>query len=602
MINDKQSRELTASVNDVVESMNIVTDSMLTLDDKSGVLAKTTTDLTAAYDINSDSSIQVAQEQEKLATQLKKSRKNIKARDKSEGGFDEERRRYLSDILNRQQPLVDHTSPESPNTVPEDTRETLEEFIKREIGTKDEFIEEFKKENGKTGKFIRDVASKANIVGRMKNSETSATAKILGHTMSAGVGMITGTINDILSTIPGFQQVSNASKFVGGAVLDAHNARKEKNLDERASKAYSEKKADAVSKFKQIPTNSGSPEEKVKEERENANKKKDRDENKQERDKSEKRFGGLMKWLKAFQMSMIFSKLLGFLLPIGGILMSLAGSIPALMATLGGLAGAIGLAISGAMTKFLDLAKGLFGIKKPTGTPKTSSPDPKKTTKTPTSTSPDVNGKKQPTPSTTQPKPSGPADKIPKDAGKTLGKEAAKDVAGKKLGRKGAEIAGESVFKRVASSGAVKVAAKVGLRMIPFVGTALTLYEIGSYLAENPDVVDKGKAMLSEGASAVGNFFGFGEAQASESKIEPVIRSGEDKAQSQRIEESNKKVEEYRKKVNAEKEEMASRRMGAEYAALHNTTYNAMSSVLPSGFGPYNAEQPIGSYGVQPLS
>lgn len=600
MINDKQSKDLAASVNDTIESLDIVTDTMLTLDDKSGVLAKTTTDLTAAYDINSDSSIQVAQEQEKLASQLKKSRKNIKSRDKSDIDLDDERRKYLEGILNRQQPLVDHTDPSSPNSPPEDTRETLEEFIKREVGTKDEFIEEFKKENGKTGKFIRDVASKANVVGRLKNSETSATAKILGHTMSAGIGMVTGTINDLLSTIPGYQQVAGASKFVGGAVLDAHNARKEKNLDAKAEKAYSEKKADAVSKFQQIPS-TGSPEEKVKEERENAEKKKERGENKQERDKSEKRFGGLMKWLKAFQMSMIFTKLLGFLLPLGGILVSLAGSIPALMATLGGLAGTIGLAISGAMGKFLDAVKGLFGIKKPTGTPKTSTPEPKKGTKPPTTT-PDANGNKKPTPNSTtqQPKPGAP-EKLPSDT-KGLGKGAAKDVAGKGLGKKGAEIAGESVFKRVATSGAIKTVAKVGLRMIPFVGTALTLYEIGSYLADNPDVVDKGKAMLSEGASAVGNFFGIGSAEASESKMEPVIRSGEDQSQSKRLEENNKKVEEYRKKVNAEKDEMAARRMGAEFAAISNTTYNSMSSVLPSGFGPYNSEQPMGSYGVQPIS
>lgn len=611
MIDKKDQSELRSSVKDVTDAMGIVTDSMLILDDKTGDLVGSTKDLTAAYDINSDSSVSVAQEQEKLAGQIKKQRKEAKKSTSIEKDYHSERRKRLEETLNNQQPLYDYThnqnSPDSQEpVVPEDTRETLKEFIKREVGEKDDFIEEFKKENGKTGKFIRDIAKKANVVDRMKNSETSATAKILGHTMSAGIGMFTGTINDLLSSIPGYDKVAKTSKFVGSAIYDAHSARKEKKLNDKAEAAYESKKNDAVSRFQQIPVEGKGPSsnDQVKEERNKRDDKKEKDENRRERDANDKRHRGLIGVLKSIQTSMLIGRVLGLLAPLAALGGSMIASIGGLAASISGIGVAVAAALSGVVTKLLGNMSSMFskipGFGGSNKTPTAPKPDAPKTTSTrPNTTTPDA-GKKAPTidpdlpdgkgknGKPIEPKPDGKAPKIDK---KGMGKGIA-DTASKMI--------------RSAGPGAARVgmmALKLGARAIPFAGAALLAYDIYSAVKDNPEMVEKGMNAVKGVIGNVGEFFMGGKAEASEmdqSKLEPVMKTGEDKAMSQRIEENNKKVEAFRAKQAAEEKEREERRQGALYASYNTKTYSSMNSVLPSGFGPYQADQPIGSYGVQP--
>ncbi len=158
MIDKQKQNELDKSVRDVTDAMDIVSDSMLKLDDKTEKLSNSTKDLTASYDITSDSSLEVAQEQEKLANQIKGARKDNKRSNKVENELVSARRKQLEDILNNKQPLVDYSqgvksqNPEQGETakpMQEDTRETLKEFIQREVGDRREFVENFKEENQK---------------------------------------------------------------------------------------------------------------------------------------------------------------------------------------------------------------------------------------------------------------------------------------------------------------------------------------------------------------------------------------------------------------------------------------------------------------------
>ncbi|QAY01319.1 hypothetical protein ZPAH1_orf00305 [Aeromonas phage ZPAH1] len=630
MIGEGKNKVLDPSIKDLKESLDIVTDSMLTLDDKTEKLTKSTTDLTAAYDINSDASVSLSQEQEKLTNQIKRQRKTNINRDKVNSDLEKERikelqtiqdsnerRKKLETILNDQQPLVDYSNnipveDDSGNKkkkpIPEETRETLEEFIKREVGDRDEFIENFKKENQKTGKFIREVAAKANIINRMKNSETSATAKILGHTMSAGMGMITGTIDNLLSSIPGYRETANATKFVAGSIYDAHKARKEKNLDRKAEKTYEAKKSDAVSKFQQIPTPGKSPtEEKIKQERDSRDKKKESDANSRERDANDKRHKGLMSVLKGLQMSMILGKLMSFIGPIMAIGGGLMAAVTGLSGSVAGIGAAVAAALGAVVGKMIgsmtDLFKKLPGFSGPKTTPTKPTIDPK--TNKPT-TEPPKNGK----PNT--PKPSGgptietkptstPKPGVPDAAGKA-GKTAGKAGAGK--------VAAEAASKFLRSGGARKLAGfalKLGLRAIPFAGAALLAYDIYSAIKDNPEMVEKGMEAAKGAFGNVGEVLGISSANASDepvdgSKLKPVIKSGEDQATSARIEEGNRKVEQFRAKQAEEERKREERRTEAMYASYNTQTYNSMTSVLPSGFGPYHPETPVGSYGVQPIS
>ncbi|QAX97833.1 hypothetical protein ASswx1_189 [Aeromonas phage Asswx_1] len=617
MIDKQKQNELDKSVRDVTDAMDIVSDSMLKLDDKTEKLSNSTKDLTASYDITSDSSLEVAQEQEKLANQIKGARKDNKRSNKVENELVSARRKQLEDILNNKQPLVDYSqgvksqNPEQGETakpMQEDTRETLKEFIQREVGDRREFVENFKEENQKTGKFVREIAKKANIVDRMKKSETSATAKILGHTMSAGIGMVTGTINDLLSTIPGYNQAANATKFVGGSIIDAHNARKEKKLDAKANAAYEEKKADATSRFQQIPQNK--PEDKVKTDRNNQEQKKERQENGRERENNEKRHKSLIDVLKGIQMSMLIGKLIG---GVGFVLSGLVSGISVLSGAVLGLApmiaGALSAAVGGLIAKFSGLFDKIPGLGSKTQTPSSggvnpndASKDPKKSPKT---TTPD--GKKTPTP---EPKPGQPA-KIETPKTKTPTPKGKAGILSKAadLGKKGWSVAADAAksaskfIPKSALTGA-GMAVRVAGRAIPFVGAGLMAYELYNFAKENPELLDKGvDAAKGAWESLTGSLFGKANANEAqpESKLGNEIKAGETEPVFKTLEKRNQEVEEFRAKQQREKEERDARRQeGALMAAVNNTTYNSMNSVLPSGFGEFRPDQPQYSYGVQP--
>ena len=585
-----------SSLKDASDALDMVVDSSINLSDAAD-------DLSASFELNADTSVDLAAEQEKLVKQVKKYRKSLSSNtDVSEEMVSLENERIkrmevLQKLLDAQQPLVDHTQSPVYNDEEKETKETIKEFIERTVGTLDDFKDEFIKDQNKTGKFIRDMAKRSNIIERMKKSETSATAKIAGGVMSAGVNMFSGMVDDLLSAIPGYQKAKEATKFVGGAVMDAHSARRDIRLDKEAEAAYGKKKEEATSKFKMQQTDS--PVEKEKNQKEDQERKKENGKNDRERENNDKRHRSLLSFLKGMQMTMLFTKLLGFVMPLVTMIGSLLGAIagPAgLIAVIGGLGASIAAAISGTMGKILD---SFFKPKTPVS-PKTTTTTPKQdpksggkpTTSSPTTTDPKSGGK--PTTSSPTPdaaKPGGKFERIPAPDAPD-----GKPTGGKGIDTKGPKIPSGATKALASGVGvAAKAAGRIALRAIPFVGTAYMVYEIANLLEEKTGVFSKGKDMAMD-------FFGIGDDKQDKepSKIDPTVKSGVDTPNYAEIENNKHRAEAVEREKQMKREQEKESRAVSAYMNMNNQTYHSSNTVLPSSFGPYGAEMPIGSFGVQP--
>ncbi|MGL6228634.1 MAG: hypothetical protein ACRC3J_05440 [Culicoidibacterales bacterium] len=464
--------------------------------------------LTTAFDINTDTTLDVAKSQEKLNTAVTKETKAVNkstniinnATDLNSAGADVtkkyndalQRRIEVEAKLSEQRPIRRYskknpelmekvqkeTKPkEAEKPVPVELPESFEEFAKRSIGTLEEMKESYIKSANKNHKSLVDNLNQMRIFKRMSQSD-SATARIVGGAVSSSVDKIVSLADSFMSQIPGYDMAKGATKFVAGHVGDTRRARREKRAERAATTDHAIQTAQLRPAFERMQNTDTTTNSKEKSEKETTiirakDEKKERTEQRMERDKTDVRHRSLMKWLDGFKTMLITGKIVGLLSSIGsGIVASFMKLGAMLMPVLGSIVGLIG-GLLPAVRSLLALA-GLLKTMMGGGTPKTppTHRQPQTGTTVPTDVdTPDKDkdkNKRKPQSGKTPDKPT------PKQKGKfsKLGGMLKKGVtAAKGIGIKGAAI------------GAGKIAA----RAVPGLGWGLLAYDLyqgASYMYE----------------------------------------------------------------------------------------------------------------------
>ena len=470
---------------------------------------KSADQLTTAFDLTTDTSIDVAKSQEKLTKAVDKETsavnksvnitnnntdQKIAENDVSKKYKDAlERRIEVETKLSEQRPIrrYSKTNPdamekvkqkeskpsEKDTPIPVELPETFDEFARRSIGSLDEMKETYIKTANKNHKTLTDGLNKLRIFKRMSTSD-SATARIVGGAVSSSVDKLASLADSFMSQIPGYDMAKSATGFVAGHIGDTRRQRRESRAEKEATTEHGRQTNELRPVFeRQQTTNTTSSVEKSEKESlivKATDEKKERTQQKAERDKTDVRHRSLMSWLASFQTMMVAGKLMGLLASIGG---SIGGAftklgtmlMPALKGLLG--VGKMLLPAIAGITTLLGFMKsklgGLFGGGKPqTPSQSTSSNQPRTTNAPSTPDAPDID----------------------KDGKPKTGKTVDKKLPAKKGLMQKISGAGSKLLKSAGGGkAALKLGAKIGARAIPFVGTALLAYDLyqgANYLYE----------------------------------------------------------------------------------------------------------------------
>ena len=470
-------------------------------------------DLESSFDIASDTSMDVADQNEKLAKAVKQEvhavTRSVEMTDTVSYNKRDELRitqQYQDAMLRRteiegklasQQELIDYTqtnpaeyqktNPDAPIAQPKTYAESLKEYLDDNLKSQKQIQEDLfdKGEEARKKRYSRfEKLNPRGAMERLEKNKTSTLGRIIGGTMGAGMDLISSSIGSVLNDIPGLKQISGATKFVYQSLKETGENRRRKALEPEATRLHSEQRDTLTSKFERTYESGDKPASSLpsapapispqdKGDSERAKKKDDeekaeRDKNDQERDESGKRHSGLMKWLRAFQAKMVLTSLFGAL-------SSLAGSTLGVLTTIS----------AGIATVVTGLTSGLFASKFASKISETLGRVFRKPGEV-------VNGSDK---TKTKPKP-----KIdPKPNASDTTKTGGGDPKSKP------KKTNWSKFTKILKGPTVKAGAKamasMGLRFIPGVGAALMAYEIGSFIEEKTGFFSSAGDMISGAAS-----------------------------------------------------------------------------------------------------
>ena len=612
------------------ESNEILEDSSLKLAVQLDDTRKQARDLETAFDMTTDSSLDVAKAEDKLVKSITDKTKaterateyidTVAYSQRNSAAIEDDyqkalqRRTELENKISKQSPIVRYSEqvasgesqPTSPDTAPEpspakpadDVDAALAKYLKERGMTSrkerdDKRVSDKKDKDAKMNFIVREVRD-AGIAG------IQYIAKGAMSTVSNAIGtMVSGVESAVFKDIPGYGMAKGAVLGAVGATGKMVKTGGSKLIEKYKESSFQRDKQKEISKFHEERGTSG--QERTQDEQANTEakeQKQERNENRQERGENDKRHKSLITVLKDLgKMILIggimkmFSGLLGSLSMLGTGLFSRFGL---LITTLGGLAakfaGAMKTALAGMFDKVFPDFKKKMG--KTPDVDKNGKPKPKPDVDADGKTKTDAKGKPKPNveidadgkPKTVEPgKPNAPEMK----PGKALG-EAAETVEGK-AGSKAAAAGTKGIMERLggkaALKGAAKVVGSVAARFIPFVGTALLL----SDLYDIADYVSGGKVteMVEDAGTAI------------KEKLSPVanIQSGmaPESASVEQSGENLKRAETEKKERDRQREAAATQ---ARMAMVSNVSNNN-TSVYTSGFGfqsdhPYSNSTPHG--------
>ncbi|AUE22720.1 hypothetical protein Ah1_00202 [Aeromonas phage Ah1] len=536
------------------ETNEILEDSSLKLAVQLDDTRKQARDLETAFDMTTDSSLDVAKAEDSLVKSISS---KVKATERATEYMDTvayaqrnssqiedeyqkalQRRTELENKISSQSPIIRYSEqaanaaaqtdiPAGDAPSPSPTPETKPDV--------DAELKKFLKEKGLTSRKEYEDKKKADKQEREENkgfirksaeSLVKNTLSTIHETASGAFSqMVSGVESAVFKDIPGYGMARSAVNTVaskGSKFIKDVGSRGIEKLKENRFERLREKEISKFQSSREVETGEDvNAEEQSK--KESQEQRQERGENRKERGENDKRHKTLISTLKDLGKMLLiggimkmFGGLLGGLASLGTGLFSRFGL---LITTLGGLAAKFASAIKSSLGSMFE--KAFPGFKKPKPDidvdGKKHRPDVDADGKKP---KPDVDSKGKPRPNVDvdingKPKPTiepGKTPDVEMKSGKALG-EAAETIEGK-AGQKAAAAGTKGFLEKIggkaALTGAAKVVGRVATKFIPFVGTALLLsdlYDIADYVTDGKvsDMVNSAGDALKEKLSPVAN-------------------------------------------------------------------------------------------------
>ncbi|ADM80167.1 hypothetical protein phiAS5_ORF0324 [Aeromonas phage phiAS5] len=495
-------------------------------------------------------------------------------------------------------PAEQETPVERPKK-PEDVDEELKKFLKSKgLSSRKEF-EDLKKKNKEAEQEAKSFTRKVG-----ESVARGIVSSTMGGLRDAASMMTSGLENALVKDIPGYREakslLTGAAKGTGKFVRQVGGHAVEKFKESR----FERQREKAVKEFRATTevNTTGTGEQQAQEERvkkSEQEQKQERGENKRERGENEKRHKSLIDTLKDLGKMMLLSGIGRMLLGLATSISGLAGGLFTRFGSLLMKLGSLGAGIASAMTRSLS---GLFqrafpsfgktktpdvdidGKKKPSGDIDTKSKTKAEPGKPRSTVEVDANGKPK---ASIEP---GKTPDVDMRAGQKAGAEVAEDAASK-TAKTAAKEGGESFFKRmtgkVGLKGAAKVVGRVATKFIPFVGTALLLsdlYDLANYVSDGKvdEMVGNAGDFLKEKLTPVSN-------------IQAGMPSASDQVEN--TEESVKKAQEAKAARDKKRDADAARAYMANSTQINNNNTTIQSA--PFAFAPDNMYSNHAPFGVQ---
>lgn len=305
-------------------------------------------DLADSFDIDSESSLVLSDEQEKLAKEIAK-------------------RTKLEEKLNKNQKLIDFTQqmtvPETNSTKSEsdnkinetvdDLPKTANDLIREQLGTLKEFKSKFIDNANEERKFRKE--QRVGLLSNYKKSE-SLTIRTAGALINNVNNQFSDIVGGLLNQLPGFGVAKNATKFVVDNFKETRELKRNKRLGKQAEATYNTRKEVIKSNFERVSNSDNNvvstdvkKENEIKS-KEIIEKKRNNDLKRDESNKSENRFSRLFKMLETFKNMLMFKSLFGAFSSFSGTIVSAISS-------------AAGFLLTGLGAKFAGVIAGIAGLK-----------------------------------------------------------------------------------------------------------------------------------------------------------------------------------------------------------------------------------------------
>lgn len=490
--------KLVKTVDKEIISTDLLVDTNIDVSTSQEKLIKSIKDEIVSTDLITDTNVDIAAQKEAMGRSMGGATKSTDEESKLTDELNDElaKRIKTEEALNAQTPIVDYSDitnklNESIAKALDDKLKVLEDSMKA-IQQQKQINDQFNKQAEK------DYASHFGMFKRVtksleKTAKTSESglARMSSKMILGAKNFVAEKVDNFLSEIPIIGRAYKVGKFVRSNMQAAKETRVKKKVRERAGEYRSGKR--------EMPKEPQSIFSRIFEKKDKEDKKKQTDkknEDKEKKSSTEKIISLLGMIQKAMMFTGIFSLLGSLITGMGSMMSSAIGTIAGVGGKLAGLAAGVAA------------LKGIFTGKKP-DIP-TNKPSSGKQTTKPT-TEPDTNKKRRGRPPKQKPEISD--TKSGKDHPWWGGKEDSKttpDKVAKKTTTKSFEKLASKTAKKtgIAAVGRFLVTKGIGLAMkgIPFVGAAMTAYDIYDYLEEIGKIDDVKKAYESGGATGVASY------------------------------------------------------------------------------------------------